>query len=642
MLRKACTSHLRLLCLSRLPVSSFSSKSAISSGLPNAPIDLDPSLKALLKDIDISLKNDGQRASDGTFSPAPRELEAYPAEDSLIGTHESEEFVEEDDAVYHKDTRKSPAAHFGSRGIGAVVLPDELQRTITTLIAESDKTTLHSDAKRLFYEPEGRGEVEKRWDPEYDVKYRSRRQASRHSERDGTAFASVALPAHYSAICAVLDHLKLRLGPDYQIKRVVEWGAGAGSGFWASLHSFQKSREGTEDEDGPKLSTSDVITYTGIDKREGLVSIGKKLLRDIDLGAVSATWQKSLQDQDKIRRSEGHDSLALSAFLLSSLSPPLARKKLVKEMWESGASTIVLIDHSSTAGFENIAEAREYILEMGRKELDDPETAEWPVRGAHVVAPCPHDGTCPLYHPGSSKLICGFSQRLQRPAFVRLTKHSGLGHEDIGYSYVVIRRGVRPESSSMKLGRIGAVGQNELEKAALLPTRKELEINSDNEASVITDSSLMSPLSDTTEVVDESMVDLEAALRQEAYRWPRLVFPPLKKSGHIILDACTPEEKIMRLTIPKSQGKQPYYDARKSSWGDIFPHEPKNTPQVRYQPPRAKREGGMNPIKGTDIGKRSSKAKVRNTSYSSLSDELKEKRKKTRRDRIHARDAQDI
>lgn len=37
----------------------------------------------------------------------------------------------------------------------------------------------------------------------------------------------------------------------------------------------------------------------------------------------------------------------------------------------------------------------------------------------------------------------------------------------------------------------------------------------------------------------------------------------------------------MRITIPRSQGKQPYYDARKSSWGDIFPHAPKNRPQER-------------------------------------------------------------
>lgn len=37
----------------------------------------------------------------------------------------------------------------------------------------------------------------------------------------------------------------------------------------------------------------------------------------------------------------------------------------------------------------------------------------------------------------------------------------------------------------------------------------------------------------------------------------------------------------MRMTIPRSQGRQPFYDARKSAWGDLFPHPPKNPPQER-------------------------------------------------------------
>jgi ribosomal protein RSM22 (predicted rRNA methylase) len=55
--------------------------------------------------------------------------------------------------------------------------------------------------------------------------------------------------------------------------------------------------------------------------------------------------------------------------------------------------------------------------------------------------------------------------------------------------------------------------------------------------------------------------------------------------------------KILRQTIPKSQGKQPFYDARKSSWGDLFPHAPKNKPQERHF-------GGAGSL-GQDIGKRS-------------------------------------
>lgn len=45
------------------------------------------------------------------------------------------------------------------------------------------------------------------------------------------------------------------------------------------------------------------------------------------------------------------------------------------------------MDHNSTAGFEIIAEARQNLLSFGRKEMEDPETEDWEVRGSHVVAP---------------------------------------------------------------------------------------------------------------------------------------------------------------------------------------------------------------------------------------------------------------
>lgn len=40
-------------------------------------------------------------------------------------------------------------------------------------------------------------------------------------------------------------------------------------------------------------------------------------------------------------RDVGHNALAISAFHLSSLPTALARKQMVKEMWESGAHTLV-------------------------------------------------------------------------------------------------------------------------------------------------------------------------------------------------------------------------------------------------------------------------------------------------------------
>ena len=153
----------------------------------------------------------------------------------------------EEEELGPRGSRRSPAAEFGSRKIGAVILPDQLQESVTRLIesafisrfhyvgepktpSDSDKSMLHVDAKRIFGTTDD--PTDSKWTPQYDVKYKSHKQAFRHSERDGTVFASVALPAHFSAIYSVLDHVKQRLGPEWQIERVIDWGAATGSGLW--------------------------------------------------------------------------------------------------------------------------------------------------------------------------------------------------------------------------------------------------------------------------------------------------------------------------------------------------------------------------------------------------------------------------
>ena len=93
----------------------------------------------------------------------------------------------------------------------------------------------------------------------------------------------------------------------------------------------------------------------------------------------------------------------------------------------------------------------------------------------------------------------------------------------------------------------------------------------------------------------------------------------------------------MRITIPKSQGKQQYYDARKASWGDMFPHPPKNKPQERYQP-----IGSKIPIKGGDIGKRGGKKERVKTSYASFAEDIKGKKKKERKERLRAMEDHDV
>ena len=84
----------------------------------------------------------------------------------------------------------------------------------------------------------------------------------------------------------------------------------------------------------------------------------------------------------------------------------------------------------------------------------------------------------------------------------------------------------------------------------------------------------------------------------------------------------------MRITITKSQGKQPYYDARKSRWGDIFPHRPKKRALVRFIPHNPRK-----PSSGEDIGKRGESHKDRQRlSYEAIAGAIRENRKVSKRE----------
>ncbi|KAI6112483.1 mitochondrial small ribosomal subunit Rsm22-domain-containing protein, partial [Pisolithus croceorrhizus] len=606
------------------------------SAQPNPSMSLDPTLKTLLQGVDLSVSSHQKRTVEEVRSRPLRELESFQIEQGDVPYHnmDDEENVLNESAQARED-RKSPAARFGSSGVGAVTLPAELQRAIASLINDSDKSQLHSDAKRLFLDEVG---ARSSWDAAYDVKYKSRKQSYRHATRDATAFASVILPLHYSAIYAVFHHLKHRLGRTWNVQRVIDWGAGTGSGLWAALNAFRGNL--TSGEAGSLVSDSSITSYVGIDKRDGLVGIGKELLQRTGSGSLSVTWRKAFHESDRIDRADGQNTVALSAFMLSSLPSQLSKKRMVKDMWESGAHTIILVDFNTKAGFENVAEARQLLLDLGCKDLQDPRSQHFSFRGSHVVAPCPHDRPCPLYQPGESRLACGFSQRLQSPTFLRRTKHVKEGYEDIGYSYVVVQRGSRPDIVAEPVGRVGAVGKEAMEREARARTAMLRELKRADEhqhgaqsasgVDVETENQRLQVQSGTLPAAQISMTDLEEALRREAYRWPRLVFPPLKKSGHIIIDACTAEGKIMRLTIPKSQGKQPFYDARKSSWGDLFPHPPKNRPVERFQ--SAQSDNGNSPMRGDDIGKRAKgrdkHRKAEGRSYEAVDAKIREEKRK--------------
>lgn len=390
----------------------------------------------------------------------------------------------------------------------------------------------------------------------------------------------------------------------------------------------------------------------------------------------------------------------------------------------------IIIEDASISGFQNVTDARDFLLRLANKQLEDKQHATGDAdsnssdvllkQGAHVVAPCPHDKPCPLaFHQkiSASKRAfetlsftrmdrCTFMQRLQRPSFVRLTKHVKRGEEDVGYSYVVIQRGERsrlPFAMGRLHGREGAVArwaeearmakeeegpwviyENDMDRVSTV--LNDGEITQDVEAVALErlNREDLSPTSFPPDKKDPCSTssfsesdnlsmneNLETTLREESYSWPRINFTPLKRNGHVIIDACTPEGRciylifrllsflstflligmIMRMTYPRSQGKQIYYDARKSSWGDIFPHAPKHQPIPRFtgRPGKAVKALLKKSMEEQELtrhmlraDKADDSANTTRAGWSTVIDRLKEERKRVQKERRKAKDEKEF
>jgi ribosomal protein RSM22 (predicted rRNA methylase) len=158
---------------------------------------------------------------------------------------------------------------------------------------------------------------------------------------------------------------------------------------------------------------------------------------------------------------------------------------------------------------------------------------------------------------------CAFSQRLQSPGYLKKTKVRRSGEEDKGYTYLVIARGERPVYTGEKLGRVGGVGRaaenRALAKLTIQHELKEIEgekpgkpqqfisvpIDGRDHASGSNSAQEEASSEDIGEAAEE------IAIREESYQWPRIVAPPMKRSGHVVLDVCHPDGMSLDLEISK-------------------------------------------------------------------------------------------
>ncbi|MFY9728588.1 MAG: small ribosomal subunit Rsm22 family protein [Bryobacteraceae bacterium] len=213
------------------------------------------------------------------------------------------------------------------------------------------------------------------------------------------AYLLTRMPATYAAARAVLRETHRLLG-GREIASVLDIGAGAGAASLAALEEYPRT------------------TVTLVDRDRALLEAARQWLPKARAMAEDVTRTPSL---------EPHDLVILAYSAGEMAPPPLAR------LWQAARVALILIEPGTPRGFANIRAARSELL----------------AAGAHMIAPCPAAGACPVVDPG----WCHFAARVERSSLHRRIKNAGLGYEDEKYSYVALARDPAGPAPSRIVGR---------------------------------------------------------------------------------------------------------------------------------------------------------------------------------------------
>lgn len=227
------------------------------------------------------------------------------------------------------------------------------------------------------------------------ARYRADRDTDpRISGNEVLAYAAARLPATLAAALRVLSDLR-DLHPDWRPRSALDLGAGPGTGGWAAATTFDSLQR-----------------LTFVERSQEMVAFGRRLARQSDVRII-ANGEWIMAD---VLEAPGPADLVIASYVLGELSAT-DRDLAVQRWWDAADGCLAIIEPGTPAGYARVIAARQALIE----------------RGAHVLAPCPHDRPCPLAEGD----WCHFGARAPRTALHRSAKSSIRGFEDEKYSYVV-------------------------------------------------------------------------------------------------------------------------------------------------------------------------------------------------------------
>jgi len=232
---------------------------------------------------------------------------------------------------------------------------------------------------------------------ELSQRYRSGARALRLSADDVHAYLAARLPATLAATTRVLEEIR-RLRPDFQPRSSLDLGAGPGTATWAAAEVFGTIERAVLVESSPEMA---------------------RVATELQASSTAPAVRDARTEISDATAVPGGADLVIAGYLLGELGSA-ERAHLTERAWAATTGCLVLVESGTPAGYATVIAARDALIALG----------------AHVLAPCPGDGACPLGRGD----WCHFAERLPRSSVHRAVKRAARSFEDEKFSYLVVSR----------------------------------------------------------------------------------------------------------------------------------------------------------------------------------------------------------
>jgi len=218
---------------------------------------------------------------------------------------------------------------------------------------------------------------------------------------DSLAYALVRMPATYAAVRAALAQA-IDVIPAFAPQSILDVGAGPGTASWAGLDAWPS-----------------VERIALVDSNARLLDLAVEFQRSagaprLDLSVLRGSLA------DTLGKASTADVVTASYVFAEIVTA--AAEGVAEQLWKLADRLLVIVEPGTPDGFRRILRCRDFLI----------------AKGAQIIAPCSHEGLCPL---ANNDRWCHFGVRLPRSRDHLLTKDASVPFEDEKFSYLVAGKG---------------------------------------------------------------------------------------------------------------------------------------------------------------------------------------------------------